>query len=112
MAKGTQHKVNPPGQQSDARHQGQPSNAPRPGRNPSRPAGNERSHPLNRPIKGGDTSLAPGGSKMGKHSRYEKCSVIESPLQKFHDVSGLALAQKSKGQQVETKASGDSIVGT
>jgi hypothetical protein len=49
---------------------------------------------------------------MGKHSRYEKCSVIESPLQKFHDVSGLALAQKSKGQQVETKASGDSIVGT
>jgi hypothetical protein len=93
MAKATPHKINPPGQQSDARHQNQPSNPPRPGSNPSRPANPGHGHPLNHPVKGGDTSLAPGGSKQGQHSPYEKCSYITSPGQgsepdaKFHNVS-------------------------
>ena len=81
MSKPLQHRVSEPGSQTDERHLSQPSNPPRPGKNPSRPAGNERSHPLNHPIRGGDTSLAPGGSKMGKHGPYESCSYITSPGQ-------------------------------
>jgi hypothetical protein len=50
---------------------------------------------------------------MYPKSALKPTTIIESPLgEKFHDVSAAIGSQKSKGQRVETKASGDSIVGT